>query len=170
MCRLVLTIAALLLSPGITQAQTACPTGVAPGSPQCGPSPAYHGVSNSTSPSNHYVVPQPIVIKMKWADRWGAIAVDGEAGSLGGVVGMKNKKLAEKAALEECKTNGGSKCTVSVAYRNQCSALIVGQKNYYTQRAPELAQVKDLGMKYCNQQDTNCRIYYADCSMSQRIQ
>jgi len=55
--------------------------------------------------------------------RWGAIATDNLN------VGAKSKRIAAKAAVAQCRSNGGTKCIVDIAYYNQCAVIVLGEKN-----------------------------------------
>lgn len=145
-------------------AQTACPSGVTPGSAQCGPSPVYHGISGSTN-SVYRPTPQPII---KYADRWGAIATDGPKGILGTAVGMKNKRAAEKKALSDCVSKGGD-CKIKLAFFNQCASLVSGNEWFYVQSAPTEQEAKNNGIERCAKEDIGCRVHYYACSMAERI-
>src|SRR3546814_3757443 len=82
-------VLALIGSP--VMAQTACPQGVSAGSAQCGP-------SSLTAPMPE--VSKPAVPQVKWADSWGAIAIDDIRGEAGIVTGFPSKRKAKKAAIE----------------------------------------------------------------------
>lgn len=165
MGKCVVFILMLLMMPG-AQAQTACPSGVTPGSAQCGPSPTYHGVGNASTGT--YQPPAPVVMQQKWADRWGAIVMDENQPILGTSSGEKNKRTAEKKALSECKSKGGTKCFVSLSYYNQCAVMLAskggGAKAY---SGPTIKNALDYGMKRCNAEGKECSLYYTNCSMSE---
>lgn len=99
-----------------------------------------------------------------WQKTWGAIAADGVNGSLGVAVGASSKENAESTALADCHSKGGNQCVVSLAYFNQCAAMVVGSKNYNSYSAATIEEAKDIGLKSCNASDANCRVFYADCS------
>lgn len=157
-----LLIVSLFASCGLAWAQTACPNGVPPGSPQCGPSPTYHGVTPTPS------VPRPPT--PKWATRWGAIAIDDPNSIAGAVVGKRSKRQAEKSAIAECKARGGWDCHVRIAYRDQCAVIVWGKKKYSTASAATKEQAVQIGMQICNAGDIDCQVYYEDCSLPVRIQ
>lgn len=107
---------------------------------------------------------------VKWEDRWGAIADDGN-GTYGIVVDMSSKRLAQKAAISECKRRGGTKCTVGLAYYNQCAVVIAGTTGSDLAHAPTEDEAKSLGIKNCEAKDGQgaCRIYYSGCSLPARV-
>lgn len=141
--------------------QTACPSGVPAGDPRCGPSPSWHGGEASL------VEPTP-----RWATRWGAIAIDDtvSSGGVGTATGMSSKRKAEKAALTLCRSDGGAGCRIVLAYYNQCGVIAWGDQNYTGARAATIEQASQRAILTCNQATTNCRVYYADCSLPERIQ
>lgn len=123
---------------------------------------------HQNSPLNNLPTASPL--PPVWADRWGAIATDGETGSLGISVDMTSKRKAVKAALADCQSKGGANCELDVAYYNQCAAMILGDKNYNTSSAATKEKAIELGMRTCNKEgDSNCRVYYSGCSMPVRV-
>lgn len=130
----------------------------------------FHARHNTNSPyyndgAQQYAVPQPV-----WADRWGAIATDGETGSLGISVDMTSKRKAVKAALADCQSKGGANCELDVAYYNQCAAMVLGSKKYYTAHAPTKEGAISIGMGNCSKGgNTNCHAYYSGCSTAVRV-
>ncbi|WP_420009544.1 DUF4189 domain-containing protein [Xanthomonas sacchari] len=90
-------------------AQTACPSGVAPGSPQCGPSPG--GSEGPSRPTG------------EWIKTWGAIA-SSSSGDIGSSTGKFSEKDAETGALKRCSDLGNSDCKVVFTYKNQCVAVV----------------------------------------------
>jgi len=48
--------------------------------------------------------------------------------------------------------------------------MIVGSKKYNTSSAATPEEATRNGMRTCNASDTNCRVYYADCSFAERVQ
>lgn len=142
----------------VATAQTACPMGVSPGDPRCGPSPSATG----QNPLAH--VPQ-----VNWDTRWGAIAADGISGSLGTSVNMKSRRKAQKEALSKCREQGGSKCAIDITYYNQCAVMVLGDKKYNTASAATINEATELGMRGCQESNSDCRVYYADCSWPVRL-
>lgn len=144
---------------GLALAEGRCPPGYypvdSPGVAGCAPMP----IIPSRKPSEPRVM---------WVDRWGAIAADGKNAILGTATGMASKRKAQKAALLQCRSKGGLACKVDMAYYNQCAVLVTGDKQFIVQVAATVNEATKLGMKACGMADTNCRIYYADCSLPQR--
>jgi len=158
----------LLLSVSVLHAEGNCPEGYYPiGTPQgqsgpqgCAPIPGYDNNLQSTQPQS----------KPQWIDRWGAIATDGPGGSFGAAINMPDRSSAENAALAECHSKRGSTCAIETWYRNRCAVMIIGDNSHISVNATTLPEAVEMGMKKCNDSDTNCHIYYSDCSLPVRIQ
>lgn len=139
-------------------AQVACPTGWIPYSAtSCGPAPSAQEAPVQRAPT------------VSWESRWGAIAVDGPKGILGTASNVLSEKQAKSTALSECKAKGGVDCILQVSYSNSCGVMVVGDKGYNTNAAPTLKEATAKGMSMCGQSDTNCQVYYSDCSLPKRI-
>lgn len=144
----------------LAKAEGGCPSGQYPANPPavniCYPIP---GSEDSTPP-------QSIV---QWETCWGAIAMDNLNGKLGASVGAKSKRIATKAAVAQCRSNGGTKCIVDIAYYNQCAVMVLGEKKYNTASAATLEEAQTIGMKACSLSNKNCRVYYSECSPAERV-
>ena len=142
-------------------AQTACPGGVAPGSPQCGPSPSNHG----GAPRQSRPVPEG-----RWITTWGAIALDSNTGDVGTAVGQLSSQEADARALEICARNGARHCKVGLTYKNQCAAIAWpnaeggGQVQGILQRAPTPELARQSALDGCNTREVTCRIVYEECT------
>ena len=102
----------LLLVSSSGLAQTACPHGVAPGSPQCGPT----GGGSGVSPQRQSIA--------TWKTTWGAYAEDSTNGIVGSVTQQRSKRAAERAAVKRCKEiGGGDGCKVTMTYSNGCGVV-----------------------------------------------
>lgn len=166
-------VAMLMLFSGSALAQIGCPPGYFP---------IVQGPTNQTVTT---CVPEgdagfgeygddaadaPATPAARWEDRWGAIATDAQKAKLGVVVNMPSQRKAKSAALDACKENGGSNCTVEISYYNQCAALITGDKLFNTSAAATIEEATESGLSRCSKEDTNCRVYYSGCSLPVRIQ
>ncbi|MDH0562668.1 MULTISPECIES: DUF4189 domain-containing protein [Acinetobacter] len=129
----------------------------------------FHARHNTNSPyyndgAQQYAVPQPV-----WADRWGAIASDGN-GTYGFVTDMRSKRRAEKAAIEDCKKDGGGACSVRLAFFNQCAVVMAGSKAAATASAATKEEAVELGKKTCRENGDNaCSVYWSGCSTAVRV-
>lgn len=147
-----------------------CPAGIPSGNnPLCIPpdnpnSPYYQpGSGASTAPS------APAV---RWADRWGAIAVDNarDSAGIGVAVEMASQRKAKAAAMNDCRSKGGTQCEVVLAYYNQCGVLVAGSAGYTSMRAATAERAADLGLKQCVSDGLeNCKVYYSGCSYPARV-
>ena len=152
------------LATSTADAQTACPVGVAPGSPQCGPSPPSHGAypPRAVEPQIRYV------LTGEWIKTWGAIAVDGNA-NVGLSSGRLSEQEAKRDALTSCNAKGHGKCIVLNAYRNQCVALAWPNVPGYSAAAANgltelLANLE--ADRLCELNKVQCRTVYTNCSDS----
>lgn len=153
----------LFLLASLGHAQAACPPGTIPygsgsGQEMCGP--------DDTQPDQplENVPPRPL-----WADKWMAIATDPDRSVLGVATYKATEEQAEHAALLDCKEKGGIDCKFENAYRNQCAAMIIGSKGYNLHSGATVGDAIDAGMAVCKADATNCRVYYAACSLPVRV-
>jgi uncharacterized protein DUF4189 len=107
---------------------------------------------------------------MIWADRWGAIAIDNTNGSVGVAADKASKRKAEKEAMIQCRGKKGSGCRLEVSYGNQCGVIAWGDNFYATASSTTIEEASAAAINNCSQHTSNCKIYYANCSMPQRIQ
>lgn len=157
-----------LLSVGVVHAEGNCPQGYYPiGTPQgqsgpqgCAPIPGY---DNNQQQTQSQLSPQ-------WRDRWGAIATDGPGGSFGAAIDMPDRSSAESAALTDCHSKRGATCAIETWYRNRCAAMIIGDNSHISVNAATVNEAIQMGTRKCNATDTNCHVYYSDCSLPLRIQ
>ncbi len=157
-----------LLSYTPSHAQTACPPGMEEyGAGVCG----YSRSEEPAQQAPQQQAPQPP--PPKWASRWGAIAMDEspQHGSTGTSFNRPNRSAAEKAALKNCQSNGGTNCKIKSAYDNECVAIVMGNPGGYTVTDTTQDKATQAAMSSCsNHGNTNCHIYYTSCSLPVRIQ
>lgn len=121
-------LALLAASAGSTGfAQTACPQGVPPGDPRCGPSPSWH--QGQTTPEES-AAPRVIVRErfQVWEDRFGAIARDPE-GPAGMSEGQRSEEDARIAAVADCisKVGDPNGCrNIVFEYASGCAVVAWG--------------------------------------------
>lgn len=147
-----------------------CPAGIPAGNnPLCMP---------PDNPSSPYYQPDPDAStapsapNVRWADRWGAIAVDNATESVGiGVAEkMSSERKAKDAALNDCRAKGGTKCAVSLAYYNQCGVLLWGEAGYNTTGAETVGKATERGLQKCAKSGLkDCRVFYSSCSYAVRV-
>jgi hypothetical protein len=105
----------------------------------------------------------------KWETRWGAIADDGN-GTAGVVAALRSKRDAEQSAISECRKRGGGACKLVFAYYNQCAAIAAGNGGSTTARAETKELAIQDSMQACERERGDCRVYYAGCSLPERVQ
>jgi hypothetical protein len=105
-----------------------------------------------------------------WQDRYGAIYLDWTQGALGTSSNMASRPAAETAALADCKARGGVGCKQLNSYRNTCAAFSAADAGYASASDRTLDAAKQASMEECkNKGNTNCHVYYTDCSQPIRI-
>ncbi|MEQ7991729.1 DUF4189 domain-containing protein [Xanthomonas hortorum] len=135
--------------------QTACPSGVAPGSPQCGPD---SGTSRAEAP------PQPTG---EWIKTWGAIAASSTTGDIGTTVGKFSEEEAKVAAMGQCALNGAIDCAISLTYRNQCAAVVASTTSSGTvfQGSATVTRAIKIATQACEESYGGpCKVWYSECT------
>lgn len=163
---LVLSLAILLWSYAAHAQVGNCPAGTIPNGDQrspgaCVPDPSYNQQQRPSAP------PQI------WVDHWGAIAT-GKPGSppaFGASTDTQSEHAAKAAAVAKCQETANAVCEVHITYRNECVALVFGEKRWKpaADLTKEAATKKSMAecKAYGNSQ---CELYYSACSYPTRIQ
>ena len=165
--RILLAVGLLSLN-GLAWGQ-GCPQGMpSAGNPMCVPP----DPNNPNAPNyrGNQVPTAPMMPQVRWADQWGAVAIDGTTSDVGAVTGISSKRKAEKAAMARCRAKGGGGCRVQLSYGNQCGVIAWGDDGYSTAGGTTIGKASEVAVRLCSQHYKNCRIYYAACSLPQRIQ
>ncbi|MCC4635326.1 DUF4189 domain-containing protein [Xanthomonas dyei] len=144
---------------GVADAQTACPVGVAPGSPQCG----------SDSGTSRGDVPLPPARPTgEWIKTWGAIVNAEDSSEAWASTGKLSKGDAEADAVDQCQVAGFHGCAVTFTYRNQCVALASPASNQGragVAAAPDTGLAENDAMSMCKKQGgAGCSVIYKDCT------
>ena len=107
--------------------------------------------------------------RIKWADKWGAIAVDEATGTAGTVSASANKGKAEGQALARCAENGGKGCKLIFTYHNQCVAVTQAIRGggMFAVSAPDEPTASRLALEDCGK---DCHVLYSRCSLPERIE
>ncbi|MDT7820761.1 DUF4189 domain-containing protein [Xanthomonas hortorum pv. vitians] len=136
--------------------QTACPAGVAPGSPQCGPD---SGTSRGDIPTPP---PRPTG---EWIKTWGAVATSG-SGDAGVSSGRRTKEQAENDAIASCEGLGSGSCRVSMAFFNQCvAAADSGQGQGSMFSAASIEEASRSAIKQCEKNSgRHCKVTLSKCT------
>ena len=146
----------------------------APGVP-CGGNPS--GIP-PTAPGSPYAQPEYGTVppsgnvneeSARWADRWGAIALDPDSGRAGTVTGKVSKSVASNTALSECAQHDGNNCRVILTYYNQCAAVAQPDNNgpVSSASAVDISTAEDHALGACNTRG-KCSVVYSACSPAER--
>ena len=157
------TISLLLLMFSMASyAQTACPQGVGPGDPRCGPGGG--GGGGWDLPAGK--------VYTRWKTTWGALAEDTATGKIGTSTGEFSRRRATREAVANCKAMGGLECKFIFTYKNSCA--VVAQvaddpspsliSTY--QSAPTLEVASKLAIDGCSSKNEGraCQVAYKDCT------
>ena len=163
--RLLLFFCILVLSNSASSEGGTCPDGYYPqtgsGVSACLPIPGYNDE-------------QPKQPEIRWATRWGAIAISSKSTSggptvVGAATSKASKAKAQKTAIAECRSKGGAKCSIKLAYYNQCAVIVWGDAGYNLVNEASLDKATSTAMRSCKKTDKNCQVYYAACSLPERL-
>ena len=94
-------------------AQTACPQGVGPGDPRCGPGGVGGGGWDLPAGKTY----------TRWKSTWGAMVGDSATGNVGTSTGQSSRRKAEREARGKCKASGGLECKFVYTYMNSCAVV-----------------------------------------------
>lgn len=108
----------------------------------------------------------------QWVSRWGAIATG--ASAKGTVMGTardaKTQRMAEKAAIKECRNQGGAKtCAIEISYRDQCAVMVWGDGYSHSARAATIERASSLAISACENKTDHCKVYYSNCSYPVKV-
>jgi hypothetical protein len=141
-----------------------CPQGYypinSPGVVGCAPIPGYGSGGSSGLPA----APGP-----QWKTQWISVAFGNNG--FGAAVDMPSKRKAEKAALAQCRSMGGTGCHINITNYNQCIAVARGGNTAMSVGAPEQKTAEMRAIEGCTKdtKNSNCEIYYSACSYPVRI-
>ncbi|UZW58857.1 DUF4189 domain-containing protein [Lysobacter enzymogenes] len=101
-------------------------------------------------------------------DRWGAIATDESNGAFGAAEWFARKDNAERKALKECRKNRGIDCAIKFTYTNECVSVITGARmNYFQSSVSDQAAISH-GLRRCQEDDSDCKVFYVGCSLPRK--
>ena len=155
----------LLITAVPALSQTACPIGVAPGSPQCGPSAPPASNAQGAAP-----LPQAVPTG-KWLSRYGAIAVADNGDT--GISSLKqSRREAEQEAVRQCRTWGSPGCKTIFWYDNACVASAsrlegsTQRSITRTSRGDTIEAASSEALSGCREVNNGaeCKINFAECS------
>jgi hypothetical protein len=156
----------------IAHAEGSCPEGMAPMGQKCE---GGYCIPNC-APGDYSQQSQPQQLPpVKWADRWGAVAIGGGSGHpaiVGLSENMANRGSAETTALSKCKSQrGGETCSIRQSYSNGCIALAWGNVGGGGVAVGHDAnEAKEKSLALCGKNSSDCEVLYTGCSMPVRIQ
>ncbi len=154
----ILLVICLFSSCNVAFAENGCPDGMTPFQNGGDPAPKCYPIQGGQSAA-------PAQPRGRWIARWGAIAIDRVNGLFGAVTDYASKRDAKKAALAQCKSNGGEACEFKLTYYNQCAVIAWGDSSYIAQSKETVKAASELALPDCSKSTKNCRIVYADCSL-----
>ena len=157
-----LLLLAFLATAGTVFAQTACPVGVPPGDPRCGPSPDWHQGQEQAQQAP----PPPPVVVTRWEvfdDRFGAIA-SSQNGAYGMSKDETSPESAELAALAQCRLRGGEDCKSLGVYANNCATLAWGGGYVYTGGGSNRSLSEQTALRTCEKDVDACKVIETACS------
>lgn len=161
----ILLLGGILCTPMSSQAQQ-CGYGVQDGG-QCVPADQVPGYQDSLQDRQA----RPIQPQVRWADRWGAIAIDNATSSVGVSENQISKSAASAESLRRCASEGNSQnCKVILSYYNQCAALAWGTEYSGYGRAETQTQAQSVAMQGCTKGAPDCKVVYSACSLPVRVQ
>ena len=150
---------------GPARAEQGCPAGLAPigqaPGPICVPQPGY-GIGGPGPVQQQPSAPQP-----RWLDRWGAVAIDAVAGKMGTATDRRSRRDAERTALKDCKSRGGTEqqCKKTLLiYGNGCGAVAMGADLVLGRGGGSIEEASARAMKECGLNSTGCEVLYTRCS------
>jgi Domain of unknown function (DUF4189) len=148
-----------------SSAENGCPDGMTPFQNGNDPVPKCYPIQGGQNSA-------PAQPRGRWETRWGAYAIDGSKGRLGASTGAKSKKQAIKAAIAQCRLNGGADgCKKGIfSYYNQCVAVAWGDTTYRGSGRPTLEEATKDTMQSCSLATSNCKVVYADCTSAEWVQ
>lgn len=151
-------IALTSLASGAVHSEGGCPPGYMPinASAQAG---------SAASLASCAPIPSADPARSPWKTRWGAIASD-QHGHFGYASGSESERKAKREALAQCEKGGGRGCTVDLAYRNQCAAVVASGTQVFTQGAAFVEDAIAEGERRCKESNsTKCWVHYSNCSL-----
>lgn len=152
MLRSILVLLIALMAAPVAFAQTACPGGVAPGSPQCGPD---SGTSRGAAPAAPRWTGE-------WIKTWGAIAHADNTAQAWASTGMLSKRDAERDAVDQCQSAGFTGCQATFTYMNQCVAIASPRG---ISSAVDIPTAERNAITTCKQAGgVDCSVIYSDCT------
>lgn len=145
-------------------AEQGCPEGLAPigqaPGPICVPQPGY-GVGGS-GPLQPRAPRGP-----RWQSRYGAMSIDYSRGKLGTAANQGSTRQAEKAAIAQCRADGGDDASCRknlLSWGNGCGVVAWGASFAAMRSGASVDAAAAEALEVCGQNTADCQIYYSGCS------
>lgn len=92
-------------------------------------------------------------------------------GGYGYAAGMRSKRAAKRAAINECVESGGTRsgCEIKLVYKNQCAVFAWGGGYGITWRDATIEKASASALEDCHRRSPSCKIYYSGCSYPELI-
>jgi hypothetical protein len=162
-------LASVSWMPPAHAADSRCPPGMhSPDGNVCVPGESMHDESQAIRNRPY----SPLTFRdMQWSaiamDRKKLLVTDREMTFIGVSRGHKDMKVAQKAALDMCRSDGPGNCELIETVVNACLAISISPEanklEYAYSADPQFAI--DESLRKCRQQYKGCRTAYADCVM-----
>ena len=151
----------LLVFSMASYAQTACPQGVGPGDPRCGPGGG--GGGGWDLPAGK--------VYTRWKATWGALAADAITGNVGTSTGQFSRRHATREAVAKCKSMGGSECKFIFTYKNSCAAVaevveVLKSPIVAYQTGATIEEASKVALEVCSSKNAGraCQVNYTNCT------
>jgi hypothetical protein len=151
-----------------SRAEGGCPPGFYPiggqGVKGCAPIPG--STPGNQRPAKPPAAPVPTG---RWHDAWGAVALSKATSWVGASTDEPSRSRAEGIALQKCRAEGASDCTVLSSYHNQCFALMVpaAKENFRwgSGTGENIETATQIANRACMTSSGDaCKIFYTDCA------
>ncbi|MGN6091065.1 MAG: DUF4189 domain-containing protein [Luteibacter jiangsuensis] len=108
-------------------------------------------------PADNFVGPS-------WTARWISLAIDNNKPILGKSSESRTQDQAERSAVNDCVSQGGTTCHTIVTAKNGCVAMAAGMTRVATNGSPIQRVAEETAVEDCKKAgDTGCRVYYSAC-------
>ncbi|AXK72971.1 DUF4189 domain-containing protein [Lysobacter sp. TY2-98] len=138
-----------------------CPVGAAWNDPRCTRQPTGDPASQS-SPSQS---------PAGWINKWGAVYIDPDTGSIGATTEGASGREAAQIAEQRCEKDGSRNCQQQTVFVNTCVAVAWPSKSgsSVTQTGLEVDDIARIALRDCGGTASACELVYQSCATPQRI-
>ncbi|WP_133500386.1 DUF4189 domain-containing protein [Cognatilysobacter terrigena] len=137
-----------------------CPAGAGWNDPRCTREPAGDAANESPSDSSG-----------GWINKWGAVYVDPDTGSIGATTEGFSGVNAARIAQQRCEKNGSRNCQQQTVFVNTCVVVAWPSKRGMpvTQTGHEVEDIARIALRDCGGTTSACELVYQSCATPQRI-